>query len=122
MLIHLLDDPSFALSIATLDEEPVGFAYGVTLAEDTSAEPPGHTFHVMDLAVSHAHRRRGLGRRLLAMLLDGRSERRATLTVQPTATETQTFYRCLGWQHAGTRESPDNTISPTWEVYVLPLR
>jgi ribosomal protein S18 acetylase RimI-like enzyme len=134
-LMELSRNPTFGLASAEAGDELVGFAYGVRLPPTTEwwrgfreplpadlvAEYEGRTFALIDLAVAEAYRGQGLGRRLLDLLLGSRSEERATLCVQPTATETQAIYGHLGWQRVGRKEAAADAVSPLWDVFVLPL-
>lgn len=134
-LTRLLTNPTFALVTAVAAGELVGFVYGVALKPDTqwwsgmteplsdelTAEWKGRTFAVIDLAVREDHRKRGIGRALLVALLVSRQEQRATLTVQPVATDTKEFYDHLGWQKVGTTKAPVGAVSPFFDVYLLPL-
>jgi len=72
---------------------------------------------VIDLAVRRDWRRRGVGRRLLATLLDSRTEERATLSVQPLAEESQAFYRRLGWQCVGRVIGVEGETAPFYDIY-----
>jgi ribosomal protein S18 acetylase RimI-like enzyme len=135
-LAGLITNPTFSLVTAEAAGELVGFAYGVALAGDTPwwsrmteplpdkliAEWDGRTFAVIDLGVRQDYRKRGIGRALLDTLLANRPEERATLTVQPVATDTKTFYDHLGWQRLGTTKAPAGAVSPFFDVYLLPLQ
>jgi ribosomal protein S18 acetylase RimI-like enzyme len=126
--------PTFGIATAT--GHLIGFAYGYQLPPDTKwwqnlSEPipdalaqewPGRTFALIDLAVDQAWRGQGLGRNLTEKLLEGRGEQRATLSVQPTATETQAFYVHLGWRLIGRKQMPPAVVSPFFDVYVVDLR
>ncbi|MGH3479191.1 MAG: GNAT family N-acetyltransferase [Nocardioidaceae bacterium] len=134
-LNRLITNPTFALVTAEASGELVGFAYGVALKPDTqwwsgtteplpdelTAEWNGRTFAIIDLAVRADHRKRGIGRALLDALLASRQERRATLTVQPVATDTKEFYAYLGWQWVGTTKAPAGAVAPFFDLYLLPL-
>jgi ribosomal protein S18 acetylase RimI-like enzyme len=134
-LAGLVTNPTFGLATAEAADELVGFAYGVGLAGDTAwwsrmtrslpeeltVEWDGRTFAVIDLAVRQDFRKRGVGRALLDTLLANRSEERATLTVQPVATDTKAFYDHLGWQRLGTTKGPAGAVAPFFDVYLLPL-
>ncbi|MGH3767089.1 MAG: GNAT family N-acetyltransferase [Pseudonocardiaceae bacterium] len=134
-LTRIMTNPTFGLATAEETDELVGFAYGVALGPDTSwwsgmveplpdeliAEWNRRTFAVIDLAVRDDCRKRGIGRALLGRLLGHRQEQRATLTVQPIATDTKQFYAHLGWQRLGTTRAPAGAVSPFFDVYLLPL-
>jgi ribosomal protein S18 acetylase RimI-like enzyme len=135
-LTKLVTNPTFGLATAEAAGELVGFAYGVALTGDTpwwsgmreplpdelTAEWNGRTFAVIDLAVRQGYRKRGIGRALLDALLANRPEQRATLTVQPVATDTKAFYDHLGWQRLGTTKAPAGAVSPFFDVYLLPVQ
>ncbi len=135
-LVELIGDPTFGLATAGAAGGLVGFAYGVRLAPTTGwwqgfeeplrpelvAEHEGRTFALIDLAVDEGYRGQGLGRQLLDVLLGSRGEERATLCVQPTATETQAIYEHLGWQRVGRKRAGSGAVSPLWDVFVLPLQ
>jgi ribosomal protein S18 acetylase RimI-like enzyme len=134
-LARLIMNPTFALVTADAAGELVGFAYGLALKPDTqwwsgmteplpdelTAEWNGRTFALIDLAVREDYRKRGIGRALINALLDSRPEQRATLTVQPVATDTKEFYDHLGWQRVGTIQAPTGAVSSFFDVYLLPL-
>jgi ribosomal protein S18 acetylase RimI-like enzyme len=135
MLTSLLTEPTFGLVTAEADGQLVGFAYGYTLPPDTrwwqgfqkplpaelTMEREGRTFALIDLAVQQKGRGRGVGRRLVNTLLAGREEERATLCVQPPATDAQRFYHRLGWQRVGRKDMPAGAVSPSFDVYVVEL-
>ncbi|MGH3794690.1 MAG: GNAT family N-acetyltransferase [Pseudonocardiaceae bacterium] len=134
-LTRLITNPTFGLVAAEVTGELVGFAYGMALGPDTlwwsgmteplpealTSEWNRRTFAVIDLAVREDYRKRGIGRALLDTLLGNRQEERATLTVQPVATDTKQFYAHLGWQRLGTTRAPAGAVSLFFDVYLLPL-
>jgi ribosomal protein S18 acetylase RimI-like enzyme len=134
-LSSLMENPTFGIATAEADQQLVGFAYGYQLPPDTrwwqnflepvpgdvAREWPGRTFALIDLAVDHAWRGHGLGRKLTGMLLASRDEQRATLSVQPTATDTQAFYVHLGWRGVGRKKMPPGVVSPFFDIYVVDL-
>lgn len=136
LLSSLMKEPSFGIATAEAGEQLIGFAYGYRLRpgtqwwqdflervpDDTAREWPGRTFALIDLAVDGAWRGQGLGRILTETLLRSRSEQRATLSVQPTATDTQAFYLHLGWRKVGRKQMPPGIVSPFFDVYVVELR
>lgn len=132
-LLRLLTDSTFGLVVARdSDDELVGFAYGFTLSAETkrwqelseplpadaAAEWPGRTFVLFDYAVRAAVRGQGVGRRLHDQLLASRGEQRATLTVQPTAVDTQAIYRRWGWRKVGQLEGGPGAAAPVFDVYL----
>ena len=89
--------PGFVLAEARNGGYLVGYAAGMPLRPSTSwwrelttplpdevtAEHAGRTFALADLLVRASWRRQGIGRDLHDLILDGRPEERATLTVLP---------------------------------------
>jgi GNAT superfamily N-acetyltransferase len=102
--------PGFALAEVRHGGYLVGYASGMPLRPATSwwrgltaplppevtAEHPGRTFALTELLVRASWRRQGIGRDLHDLLLDGRSEERATLTVPPGAAPAQHAFRAWG--------------------------
>lgn len=107
--------PNFRLIIARLDQTPLGFALGHQLLPDSrwwegsldnippdaTAEYPGRTFAVIELAIRMPYRRRGLGRRLHAHLTADLSEERLTLLVRPDAEPALAAYSQWGYHSVG---------------------
>ncbi len=136
MLNDMITKPGFGIALAESSDALVGFVYGTTLTTDTgwwegfqqqvspdvTREWPGRTFAVIDLAVQRSARRHGIGRRLLDILLDSRSEQRATLAVQPQAEDTQAFYRAIGGWHLVGRQDTPAFVSPEFDIYIRELR
>ncbi|HLL69070.1 MAG TPA: GNAT family N-acetyltransferase [Micromonosporaceae bacterium] len=120
--------PGFDLVVARDAGRLVGFACGHTMPAGRwwrSAEqpPPAHiaatdTFAVREWAVLGAHRRRGIGRRLMAELLAGRPEPWATLVVNLDA-DAWAIYQRWGWVRVGLSRPPRR---PSMDVMVLDLR
>jgi GNAT superfamily N-acetyltransferase len=125
--------PGFVLAEARNGGYLVGYAAGMPLRPSTSwwrelttplpdavtAEHPGRTFAVVDLLVRASWRRQGIGRDLHDLILDGRPEERATLTVLPAAAPAQHAFRAWGWRKvARAQAGPD---APVADVLVMPL-
>jgi len=90
------------------------------LPEELTAEHPGRTFALAGLLVRASWRRQGIGRALHDLILDGRPEERATLTVLPAATAAQRAFRNWGWRKvARTRDLRPG--SPVYDVLLAPL-
>ncbi|WP_446724991.1 GNAT family N-acetyltransferase [Nocardiopsis sp. N85] len=89
------------------------------LPADFTEEWEGRTFAFTSLALLPTWRGRGIGKRLIDELLRTRTEERAVLSVQPSAVETQSIYRHLGWRLVGRNGPFPDVEPPCWEVYVL---
>jgi ribosomal protein S18 acetylase RimI-like enzyme len=136
LLTTLRQEPTFGIATAEAAGQLIGFGYGYTLRPDTrwwanfteplpeelTRERPHRTFALIDLAVHQAWRSKGIGRQLTEILIASRTEQRATLSVQPTATDTQAFYVHLGWRKAGQKRMPPGVVSPLFDIYTLELR
>ncbi|SUA48670.1 Acetyltransferase (GNAT) family [Nocardia africana] len=138
MLQRLAGRPTFGAALAFAGTELIGFVYGDTLTVGTNwwegfttpvgpevmRERLGRTFAVIDLAVREDWRRRGVGRRLMDTLLDGRPEERATLAVQPQSTGSHAFYAAVGgWEVVGRQHVPDmGFTADEFDIYVKDLR
>lgn len=125
--------PGFVLAEARHGEYLVGYACGMPLRPSTSwwsdlttplpdevtAEHPGRTFAIADLLVRAAWRRQGIGRDLHDLILAGRTEERATLTIAPAAVPAQRAATSWGWRKvARTRTGPG---SPVCDVLLIDL-
>jgi ribosomal protein S18 acetylase RimI-like enzyme len=119
--------PGFVLAEARHGGYLVGYACGMPLRTSTSwwrqltaplpgditAERPGRTFALVELLVRPSWRRQGIAQTLHDLILAGRPEERATLTVLPAAGPAQNAFRKWGWRKvARTRDSdPDAPVS-----------
>lgn len=126
--------PGFALVEARHGGYLVGYASGLPLRpstswwrglttplpDDVTTEHPGRTFAVTELLVRAAWRRQGIGRELHGLLLDGRSEERAALTVPPAAAAAQAAFRSWGWRKLA-RTRGDEPGGPVRDVLVIDL-
>ena len=126
--------PGFVLAEARNGGYLVGYAAGLPLRPSTSwwrdlttplppavtTEHPGRTFALTDLLVRASWRRQGIGGELHALLLDGRPEERATLTVPLGAGAAQAAFRSWGWRKVA-RARGDGTADPVLDVLVLGL-
>jgi GNAT superfamily N-acetyltransferase len=126
--------PGFALAQARHGGYLVGYACGMPLRPSTSwwrnlttplpdevtAEHPGRTFALADLLVRAAWRRQGIARDLHDLILGGRPEERATLTVLPAAGPAQNAFREWGWRKVARTRDP-GPRSPVYDVLVTAL-
>jgi ribosomal protein S18 acetylase RimI-like enzyme len=95
----------------TAIQQAIGFAFGfqfpaqtkwwngalTPLSDDITAERPGRTFAIIEIAVKRPYRRRGVGRLLHTHLTAGLSEERIMLLVRPNAPAPQHAY--LSWEY-----------------------
>jgi GNAT superfamily N-acetyltransferase len=126
--------PGFVLAEARHGGYLVGYASGMPLRPSTSwwrglttplpdevtAEHAGRTFAVTELLVRASWRRQWIGRELHELLLDGRTEERATLTVPPGAGAAQAALRSWGWRKIA-RIRGDEPGRPVLDVMVIDL-
>jgi len=122
----------FRLITARADGRLVGFGFGVTLQpttpwwrglltplpDEVTAEWPGRTFAVVELLVRAPWRRRHVAERIHDLLLAGRTEERATLTVLPAAAPALAAYRKWGWRKVAEKRNP----LPGAPVFAVMLR
>jgi ribosomal protein S18 acetylase RimI-like enzyme len=127
--------PGFVLAEARNGGYLVGYAAGMPLRPSTSwwrelttplpdevtAEHPGRTFALVDLLVRASWRRQGIGRDLHDLILDGRPEERATLTVLPGAAAAQHAFRAWGWRRVGRIQAEPDPSAPVADVLVTAL-
>jgi GNAT superfamily N-acetyltransferase len=127
------DRPGFRLTTARADDGYVGFGYGYPLSADTRwwkglAEPvsdefaheTGHrTFAIIDYGVLPDWRGHGIGRAIHDELLGGSDAKRATLSVQPKAEQTQEIYRRWGWRKVSFKEMDPPIPAPVFDILVL---
>ena len=90
------------------------------LPDDVTAEYPGRTFALTEFLVRAPWRRQGIGRVLHDLILDGRPEERATLTVQPGAAAAQAAFRNWGWRRVARARGP-GPGSPVLDVLATGL-
>ena len=90
-----------ALGVVAVDEDGAPLAYaGMTYAADEGS--------VTNVAVHPDHRRRGLGRTVVAGLLDAARERKLSfvyLEVRPSNAPALALYRALGFEDCGRRKN-----------------
>ena len=127
--------PGFALAEARHGGYLVGYAAGVPLRPSTSwwrglttplpeevtAEHPGRTFALAELLVRASWRRQGIGRDLHDLLLAGRAEERAVLTVPTGAGPAQRAFRAWGWQKLARTRGDNGARDPAAPVLDLLL-
>jgi GNAT superfamily N-acetyltransferase len=118
--------PGFVLAEARSGGYLVGYATGMPLRPSTSwwralttplpddetAEHPGRTFALTELLVRASWRRQGIGQALHDLILGGRTEERATLTVLPAAAPAQNAFQRWGWRKIARTRDP----RPGWPV------
>jgi GNAT superfamily N-acetyltransferase len=116
--------PGFALAEARHGGYLVGYASGMPLRPSTAwwrnlttplpeeviTERPGRTFALADLLVRASWRRQGVGRALHDLLLTGRPEERAALTVLPAAAPAQRAFRSWGWRKVARTRGPGSPV------------
>jgi ribosomal protein S18 acetylase RimI-like enzyme len=126
--------PGFVLAEARHGGYLVGYASGVPLRPSTSwwrhlttplpaevtAEHPGRTFALTEVAVRASWRRQGIAAALVGLILTGRPEERATLTVPPGAAPAQNAFRTWGWSKVARTRGPEPG-SPVLDVLVTEL-
>jgi GNAT superfamily N-acetyltransferase len=129
--------PGFVLAEARHGGYLVGYGCGMPLRPSTSwwrelttplpekvtAEHPGRTFALTELLVRASWRRQGIAATLHDLILAGRPEERATLTVLPAAFPAQNAFGKWGWRKvARTRDAgPGSPVSDVL-VTALPYR
>jgi len=123
----------FRLALAKAGDQYTGFGYGFLLpagthwwsglAEPVSAEfarENGHrTFALIDYGVLPAWRGKGVGRAIHDRLLSASGAERATLSVQPKATDTQAIYRRRGWRKVGHKDMDPPVPALVSDILVL---
>jgi GNAT superfamily N-acetyltransferase len=125
--------PGFALAEARHGGYLIGYVSGMPLRPSTSwwrqlttplpeevtAEHPGRTFALAGLVVRASWRRQGIGRALHDLILTGRPEERATVTILPAAVAAQRAFGAWGWHRvARTRTGPGE---PVCDLLLTPL-
>lgn len=128
-----IDQRNFRLVVARRADEPIGFAFGLQLRartkwwdgaltplpDELTAEYPGRTFAIIEIAVRRPYRQHGIGRLLHTHLTAGLSEQRITLLVRPEAPAPQHAYRSWGYQTVGQIQPfPD---APLYDAMIKPL-
>ncbi|MGB6162435.1 MAG: GNAT family N-acetyltransferase [Pseudonocardiaceae bacterium] len=108
----------FSAVIAYIDE-PIGFAYGITLppttrwwatiqpslTDPTFTREDGHrTFALFEVIVKPHHQGHGIGRRIHDDLLAQRSEQRVTVATNHGNIHARNTYSKWGYHHIGTRQ------------------
>jgi GNAT superfamily N-acetyltransferase len=126
--------PGFVLAEARRGGFLIGYAAGMPLRsatswwrdltaplpEDVTLEYPGRTLALIELLVRASWRRQGIGRTLHDLILQGRREERATLTVLPAATPAQSAFHNWGWRKVARTRDP-RPGSPVSDILVLTL-
>ena len=108
---HLRQEGLRAFAAEQEDGRLIGIAYGyqgapgqwwndqvrLAMTEQQAREWLDDAFEVCELHVRPSHQGTGLGRELLAALLDGVAARTAVLTTPDSETRARRFYRAGGW-------------------------
>ncbi len=90
------------------------------LPEQLTAEHPGRTFALLELLVRASWRRQGIAQALYDLILAGRREERATLTVLPAAIPAQNAFRKWGWRKVARTRDP-RPGSPVSDILLTAL-
>jgi ribosomal protein S18 acetylase RimI-like enzyme len=121
----------FSAAVAYTNEEPIGFAYGITLPTTTrwwaTIQPPltdptftcedGHrTFALFEVIVKPEYQGHGIGRRIHDELLSKRTEQRVTIATHHGNTHARNTYIRWGYRHIGTRQP--TPPAPLLDVYL----
>lgn len=128
-----IDQRNFRLVVARRAGEPVGFAFGLQLRartkwwhgavtplpDEITAEYPGRTFAIIEIAVRRPYRQRGVGRLLHTHLTAGLSEERITLLVRREAPVPQRAYCSWGYQPVGQIQPFPG--GPVYDAMIKPL-
>jgi GNAT superfamily N-acetyltransferase len=126
--------PGFVLAEARHGGYLIGYASGMPLRPSTdwwrhlttplpadlTTEHPGRTFAVLDLLVRASWRRQRIGESLHDMLLDDRTEERATVKVPLAASAAQNAFQTWGWHRAG-RTQDDVILLKPLTLYISPV-
>jgi GNAT superfamily N-acetyltransferase len=118
--------PGFVLAEARHGGYLVGYAAGLPLRPSTSwwkdlttplpadltAEYPGRTFAIAEFLVRASWRRQGIGRTLHDLILAGRPEERATVTIPSGAAAAQAAFRRWGWRRIARTGAPGAPGAP----------
>jgi ribosomal protein S18 acetylase RimI-like enzyme len=126
--------PGYVLAEARSGGYLIGYASGMPLRPSTSwwrnlttrlpeevtAEHPGRTFALADLAVRPAWRRQHIAETLHDLILAGRPEERATLIILPAAAAAQNAFQKWGWRKVARTRDPRPGV-PVSDVLVTAL-
>lgn len=131
-----LEAPGWTAICAYDAEELIGYIYGFPLSPRTGwweglmeAAPPGftqetegRTFAISEILVKKSYQRRGIATWLHKRLIEGRTEERATLLVEPENAAAQAAYGSWGWTKVN-RLHPDwgDIQAPVYDVMMLEL-
>jgi hypothetical protein len=127
--------PGFALVEARAESGLVGCCFGVTLQPstpwwqhlltplpaDVTTERTGRTLAVVEMLVRARWRRQHIAQTMHDMLLQGRPEERATLTVLPAALPALRAYAKWGWRTIAQKRNP-LPGSPVFDVLIKELQ
>jgi GNAT superfamily N-acetyltransferase len=126
--------PGFVLAEARHGGYLVGYACGLPLRPSTdwwrdvtaplpaslTDERPGRTFALTQLLVRSSWRRQGIGTELLALVLSGRDEERATVKLPLSAAAAHAVFRNWGWTRVARSQGPA-PAAPVFDILTRPL-
>jgi GNAT superfamily N-acetyltransferase len=127
--------PGFVLAEARHGGYLIGYASGMPLRPSTdwwrhlttalpadfTTEHPGRTFALLDLVVRASWRRQRIGETLHDMIVDGRTEERATVKIASSAVPAQNALQQWGWRKAGKTRDPGLPVADILVRQVAPL-
>jgi GNAT superfamily N-acetyltransferase len=126
---------SYSLVTARVGDQLVGFAFGYSLRaasgwwDGLTPEPPNVFTHetgsrtvvLSEIEVRRSWQGKGIGRMVHDAFLSQRSEERATLASNPSATDTHALYERWGWQRIGIVPDNSGAYYHEYVLFVLPL-
>jgi GNAT superfamily N-acetyltransferase len=134
--MNALSRPGYDLVTARIGGRLIGFAFGYTLLDGDSywweglrPDPPegfadenGHrTFVLAEIEIRRSFQGSGIGQEISDALIAGRPEERATLAVNPGASETHAIYEHWGWRKVGQVPGSSGDYYDAYDLFVLPL-
>ncbi|WP_373313112.1 GNAT family N-acetyltransferase [Streptomyces capillispiralis] len=125
-LSRLMLTEGFTLALAVTGSTLIGFVYGAPvpsqqqrgfLPDRVVRRFAGPAFHVTDFAVRQDFRFLGVGRSLHDSILSDRSEKWATLAVQPQAGVSISIYERWGWRKIAQHHPDAEGPAPSLDIY-----